>query len=144
MASTFKIVIKHTNDVIRKSSMPSSSMTKSGQIHQESAQLAHYGIPLSTTKQAAKAALLEAYESEQGLIVPQHILQCEERLRAQYRAKEARLLEEEEERWRKQCQQEEKQRVKRKRQEDDLIAEIEEANASKKKHKGEPVMAPVI
>ncbi|KAL8837397.1 MAG: hypothetical protein Q9176_005703 [Flavoplaca citrina] len=103
--------------------------------HFYSAQLTHYGLPSSTSKQAAKAALLEAYKSEEGLIVPPHILQCEATLRAQHRAKEAKLLEEEEERWRKQCEQEEKQRVKRKRQEDDLVAEIEEAAACKKKQK---------
>ncbi|KAL9036923.1 MAG: hypothetical protein Q9180_004018 [Flavoplaca navasiana] len=101
--------------------------------HFYSAQLTHYGLPSPTSKQAAKAALLEAYESEEGLTVPPHILQCEERLRAQYRAKEARLLEEENERWRRHCEKEEKQRVKRKRQEDDLVAEIEGATASKKK-----------
>ncbi|KAL8881003.1 MAG: hypothetical protein Q9198_001701 [Flavoplaca austrocitrina] len=109
-----------------------------------SAQLAHHGLLSSPSKQAAKAALLEAYKSKEGLIVPPHILRYEERLRAQHRAKEARLLEEEEERWRKQCEQEEKQSVKRKRQEDDLVAEIEEAAACKKKHKGEPVISPVI
>ena len=103
------------------------------------AQLAHHGLPSSPSKQAAKAVLLEAYNSKTDLVVPPHILQCEERLRAQHRAKEARLLEEEEERWRKQCEQEEKQRVKRKRQEDDLIAEIEEASASKKKQKTDVV-----
>ncbi|KAL9023478.1 MAG: hypothetical protein Q9180_008218, partial [Flavoplaca navasiana] len=95
--------------------------------HFYNAQLTHYGLSPTKSKQAAKVALLQVYESENNLTVPPHILKLEENLRSQFRAKEAKLLEEAISKRNEEYELEEKQRAKRKREEDAVVAEIEEA-----------------
>ncbi|KAL8880705.1 MAG: hypothetical protein Q9192_007963, partial [Flavoplaca navasiana] len=95
--------------------------------HFYNAQLTHYGLSPTKSKQAAKVALLEAYKSENNLFAPPHILNLEENLRSQFRAKEAKLLREAISKRNEEYELEQKQRAKRKRQEDAVVAEIEEA-----------------
>lgn len=106
------------------------------------AQLTHYGLKPTKSKQAAKSTLLAAYDSKEGLLVPKHILQMEEDLESEFRAKQAVLLEKKKIKEEKQREQDEKQRQKRKRDEGTLLAEIEEASKSspsRKKQKSKPV-----
>ncbi|KAI4259157.1 MAG: hypothetical protein L6R42_004716 [Xanthoria sp. 1 TBL-2021] len=105
------------------------------------AQLTHYGLKPTKSKQAAKSTLLAAYDSEEGLLVPKHILRLEKDLESEFRAKQAVLLEKKKIKEEKQREQDEKQRQKRKRDEDTLLAEVEEASKSslsRKKQKGKP------
>ena len=108
------------------------------------AQLLHYGLKPLKSKSAAKKALLAAFgDSKTELRVPEHILKLEKELEAQFKAKEAVLLEAKEKAKEKEREIKEIAYKKRKREDDALIAEVQEqastAVGSGKKQKGGPV-----